>query len=298
MRSHHFDQLSKHLQGVIIVSTGVFFLSFDALLIRLANTAGWNVIFWRGGLIALSLLGVLWIIEGRNTLNKMLPCLTGLGLVCTVIFGANNVLFVQSVSLTSVSNTLVILASGPLFAAVFSRIILKETIQPRTWIAILVSICGVTVVFAGSLRSINIYGDLLALATALVQGINFTLLRRLHDLSRIAMIGLSGLVSMLFALFAATPFSLQGESYLFLGIMGLMQMPVALVLISMGTRYLKAPEVTLFLMIETFLGPLLVWLFLAEAIPLNTFIGGGLILTTLFAHTYLSMRAAPQSSAG
>ena len=282
--------LSSHLQGVLIVSVGVVFLSFDALLIRLANTTSWNIFFWRGGLVALSLLGILWISERSNTVRKIAPCLSGLGLLCTVIFGFNHVLFVQSITLTSVANTLVILAAGPLFAAIFSRLLLKEKIMQRTWIAIAVSFCGVLIVFSGSIRSINIYGDILALMTALIQGINFTLLRKLHDHSRIAMIGLSGLVSMLFATIAATPFSLTGETYLYLAVMGLVQMPIALVLISMGTRYLKAPEVTLFLMIETFLGSLLVWYYLSEPIPDNTFIGGGIILLTLSMHTYFSLK--------
>ena len=284
------ENLSPHLRGVLIVLSGVIVLSFDALLIRMADTSGWNVIFWRSGFIALSLLGLLVIREGSRSWQKIKACLTGIALFCTLTFGINIVLFVQSISLTSVSNTLVILAAGPMFAAIFSSLFLKEHIEGRTWISILFCTAGVLVVFSGSIHSINFQGDLLALILALIQGINFTLLRKLHDVSRIAMIGLSGLVSLPFALPSATPFALPGESYLVLAIMGIVQMPLALVLISMGTRYLKAPEVVLFMLIETFLGSLLVWFFLGESVPPATFLGGAIIIATLVWHTYLSMR--------
>lgn len=286
---------NPHLRGVLIVLSGVIVLSFDALLVRLADASSWNIIFWRSGFMVLSLLGLLVVREGRNSWQKIKTCLRGLALLSTLIFGIGNIMFVQSISLTSVSNTLVILAAGPVFAAIFSSLFLKEQIEGHTWIAILLCIGGVMVVFSGSLHSLNLRGDLLALALALIQGGNFTLLRKLHHVSRVAMIGVSGLIPLPFVLFGATPFSLPNESYLVLAIMGLVQIPLAMVLISTGTRYLKAPEVALFLLIETFLGSLLVWLFMDEPAPPATLVGGTLIIATLVWHTHLGLRRkAPQ----
>ncbi|MGD8710848.1 MAG: hypothetical protein PVF40_10700, partial [Ectothiorhodospiraceae bacterium] len=46
----------QHRQGVLVAAFGVFALSFDALLVRLADTSPWNVTFWRGWLIVVSLV--------------------------------------------------------------------------------------------------------------------------------------------------------------------------------------------------------------------------------------------------
>jgi drug/metabolite transporter (DMT)-like permease len=72
--------------------------------------------------------------------------------------------------------------------------------------------------------------------------------------------------------------------------MGLVQMPAALILIAQSTKYLPSPEVSLFLLIETILAPIWVWLFIGEIIPESTFLGGGIILMTIVWHSWAGMR--------
>jgi drug/metabolite transporter (DMT)-like permease len=75
-----------------------------------------------------------------------------------------------------------------------------------------------------------------------------------------------------------------------LALSGLAQMPVAMVLVSVGTRFLPPPEVTLLLLIETLLGPIWVWQAVGEVPGRATLLGGSLILVTLIIHSYLSLR--------
>ena len=53
------------------------------------------------------------------------------------------------------------------------------------------------------------------------------------------------------------------------------------VLLVTAPRYLPAPDVALVLLLEAVLGPLWVWLVLAEAPARETFLGGTVILGTL-----------------
>jgi drug/metabolite transporter (DMT)-like permease len=145
-------------------------------------------------------------------------------------------------------------------------------------------------VFSGSLASTNWLGDLFALLAACNLGGNFTLLRRYPRPSRVVIIGLSGIVIALIALPFAAPLSLSWQSYGVLAVMGLLQMPVALILIAVGTRYLPAPEVSLLLLVETVLGPIWVWLALNEKPAIMTFVGGILIVATLAVHSWLSLQ--------
>lgn len=43
-------------RGLLLVRSGVFVLSFDGLLVRLAQADGWSIVFWRGLLMSPALI--------------------------------------------------------------------------------------------------------------------------------------------------------------------------------------------------------------------------------------------------
>ncbi|MEM7072735.1 MAG: EamA family transporter, partial [Pseudomonadota bacterium] len=75
----------------------------------------------------------------------------------------------------------------------------------------------------------------------------------------------------------------------------------AFVLVIIAMRYLPAPEVSLFILLETILGPLWVWIVLAEVPRAETVAGGMLILGVLICYfsyaIYRHRRAIRQSPA-
>jgi len=97
-------------------------------------------------------------------------------------------------------------------------------------------------------------------------------------------------VALLLAAPLANPLFTSLASLWVLALMGLVQMPLSLVLLTDATRYLPAPEVSLFLLLETLLAPVWVWLLLGETVPETTLIGGGLIVAALLVHTLLGLR--------
>lgn len=275
--------------GILVAGLGVLILSFDALLVRLAATEAWNVVFWRGWLVLLSMGAVLWFRKGP----AYRPQSRGEGVAAVagvLIFGVSSGLFVHSVSATKVANTVVILAVSPVFTALFSLFFGVERIRPRTWVTIVVCSGGVALVFGGSLASGYWLGDLYALIIALLMGVALNLMRRYPNISRVAVVAGSGAVAGLLAWPEAQPLSLTGTSYGWLALMGLLQMPLSTVLILSATRYLPSPEVSLFLLLETLFGPLWVWWVLGERIPSATLLGGGVILVTIALHSCLVLR--------
>ncbi len=284
-----------HLRGVLIVTAAVVVISFDALLIRLADTSGWNVAFWRGGLMALS-LGLVTLARGGSAAARFRR-LGVLGAFSALLYGVSGLLFVLSVTHTAVANTVVIVSTAPLFAAIFTRAFLAEPVRRRTWVAIALVCVGVAVVSAGSLGSALLLGDLYALLAAVTLGANLTLLRRHHALPRVPLVCLSGAFTAVLALPLAEPWGLPWPSYAALGVMGLVQMPTAMVLLSVGTRHLPAPEVSLFLLVETVLGPVWVWAGVGERPPVVTFLGGAIIVLTLGGNAWLGLREARRARA-
>lgn len=275
--------------GLLIVSAGVTAISFDALLIRLACTTAWNVIFWRGLFTFLSLALVLGWSKGKDSFASFVHA-PKIAWTSAFLFGTGGIFFVTSVMFTSVANTVVIISSAPLFAALFTRLFRVEVIPWRTWMAIILALCGVILVFAGSLGQGALLGDFIALLTACNAGGNLTLLRRSPDLNRMALVSVGGIVMAVCVWPWAEPFQISGHSFFYLAVMGLVQMPLALYLIAQSTRYLPSPEVSLFIIVETILSPIWVWFVLGEVPPFMTFIGGSLIVLTLVLHSWMGMR--------
>ncbi|MCB1777428.1 MAG: DMT family transporter, partial [Candidatus Competibacteraceae bacterium] len=213
-----------------------------------------------------------------------------LALLITGLYSGNTGLFVFAITHTSVANTVVILSSSCFFAALFSWLILRETLAWHTWAAILAALAGLWFIFAADFSSNGRLGDLFALATAASLGLSLTLMRRFSRLPVVPVIALGSLGIALVALPFAQPLGLPPDRYPWLLIMGLAQMPTALVCLLLATRYLPAPEVSLFLLIETVLGPLWVWFVLGETVATRTLIGGGAILTAITTHAYCSLR--------
>lgn len=282
------DTIDSRLKGIVTVLAGVTLISFDALLVRMAAVDGWNVSFWRGLFMALALLAVS---PFRRTETDSHPTQTQLGLwLAAGMMAASSLCLVLAFTLTQAANAVIILSASPLFAALASRIFLGELCPLRTWMAILVSIAGVGWVMSGSLGSGHLLGDGLAVMSTLFIGGYFTVFRRYPEISRSAVIIRGGLLLALLALPFATPLSLPNPSYGWLLLSGLVQMPIALLLITSGTRFLPAAEVSLFLLLETVFAPIWVWLALGEVPAITTLAGGSLIVATLMLHTLIGLR--------
>lgn len=276
-------------RGLLLVTGGIVLLSFDGLLVRLVNADGWSIVFWRGLLMFIALGAFSLSASSRASLRaKPLPSAAS-----AVLLALISIFFVLAIVHTTVANVVVILSTAPLFAALFTRFLLREAVALRTWLAIGVATLGIVLVFAGSFSASDLLGNGYALLSSAALGANLTLLRRHASLARMPLIALGGLVAALIALPKAQPFGLNSASYLALGIMGLVQMPLATLLINSATRYLPSAEVALFYLLESVLGTLWVWYVLNEVPATATLYGGALVIATLVVHAGCTLRARP-----
>ncbi len=280
---------ADHLRGLLITGAGVVALSPDALLIRLADVGTWEVVFWRAAFVSASMtLGLL--VRHRRRLPGVIRG-AGRPLVwSSLLFGAQSIVFVGSISNTQVANTLVILATAPLFAAVATRLGTREGVAPRTWIAAIVAGGGIGLQFAGSLQGGRLLGDVLAVVAAALLATNLVVLRQGRRGNMLPAAAAGSLLGAVVAAAVAWPVTVPLPSLGVLAIMGLFQVPLALALIVTGTRYLPAAEVGLIMLLETVLGPLWAWLGVGEAPSTFAVAGGGLVVVTLAAHSLFGLR--------
>jgi drug/metabolite transporter (DMT)-like permease len=276
------SDFQQHLKGLGITGFGVLVLSPDALLIRLLSVDPWTTVMWRGGLMGLTLFAVLALVTRGKPLRSV-RAIGRWGAVSAAIYGLNMTTFVYSINNTAVANTLVIIAAAPLFAAILSRVFLKERVAAETWLATTLVIAGIAVVFWDGLGRGTWDGDLAALATAWLLAGNFTVLRHRKHINMVpaTMLGGIGAAVVLTLVGAAAPLSPSGQDWLVLALLGFVVVPIAFGLITIGPRYITAPEVGLLMLLETILGPIWVWLALGERASDIALSGGALVIATL-----------------
>ena len=200
--------MGEHKKGLWITTIGVLFVVPDSLFIRMIDATAWTVTFWRGILSGLIVLLVVAIFMGRKPFYESFQ--TGYsGLIYTVLIALSAPSFVLAIKLTSVANVVLIIASMPVFAAIFSRLFLGEPITRRMVLTIIGVFLGLSIVAFGS--SINEQaswqGDLVAVCVSASFAGAMTAARKLRAVSMVPAIPVAYVLGALMVAPFAEPLS-------------------------------------------------------------------------------------------
>lgn len=147
------DKMSDRSKGIFLSVMGVMALTPDSILIRkVSHVPDHTVLFYRNLIFALVMLIGLVIVEKRNTWNKI-KALGKWGTATGFIFGASLWFIILGIQKTAAANVLVIQASNPVFAAIFSWFILGERMSKLTLGTSAVCILAIILIFAGDVGS-------------------------------------------------------------------------------------------------------------------------------------------------
>lgn len=282
--------MSPRAKGYLITILGVIAISPDGLLTRFIGADALTISFWRGlffGLTSMTFLALRYRCKLTHLLASFQP--PEYGVMLAYCFG--NLFFIYSITHTSVANTLFMLSTTPIWAALIAWLFLKQAVPRRTWCAIAAVFGGIIVISLGSHAGAgSVTGDLLGLMAAATLATLFSLIRQMRDRDMLPALALGGILT---ALLTAPLANLHTTTIdmAYLVIMGVIMLPVANALLFLGPRYLPAPEVGLVMLLETILGPIWVWLILSENPGVYSIVGGGIVLTTLAINMYFALRA-------
>lgn len=288
--------LSQHLKGVLITAIGVLIISPDGLLTRLIQVDHWTLIFWRAILMAFGMWLLTCFFHPKNTWRAY-KSIGVHGLLMVIFYTFGTISFITAITHTSVANTLIILSTTPLFAALIGRIAFAEAIKLRTWCAIFLVAIGIYVISSDSeSQDATLYGDLAAMSGAFFLAAGFSVVRRKPTISVFPVFSIAGLVTALLSFPLAEPLSVTQQDMGYLIIMGVYMLPMATALMFLGPRYIPASEVGLMMLLESVLGPTWVWLVLGENPGSRTLVGGAIIISTLAINTVWAMRSRSENS--
>jgi len=295
IHSPRFTQLSNRGKGILMSLGGVFVLSPDSLLIRLAGLDDYTLLFYRGLFPAFAISLVLWL----HYRAEFIPALLRIGragILNAVLFSTINITFISAIQRTSVANTLLFLSSAPIFAALLSLLVLRENQRRSTWLVIALSLFSIVIIGWGSYGSSGLYGDLLALCCAIVTAASAVLVRYRKYVDLVPSVILGSLFTAAYALTQAPQLAISSTQLLYLVIIGFVLVPFAFILLTIAPRFANSAEVQLVYLLESILGPLWVWLVISETPSLNTIIGGSMLLVSVawFAHNSIREEAGKE----
>ena len=276
-------------KGMLLAFTGIMFITPDSLLIRLANIDSWNLIFYRGLIPFLTILIGLLFIYKSSLIKKILD--NGWhGLFFIVNFAITSIVFVISIENTNVANTLVMIALAPMLSAIISMIFLKENPDQKTWVAIIVTTLAVIYIFYDAIDSGDFLGNLLGLVCATGLAINAVIIRSAKKISLVPSAMIGKLVVALFAIIFIDQIKLENNDLFIIPLMCIVCIALPFVCVTLAPRYITAPEVNLFFLLETIFGPFWVWLVIHEQPSIETIIGGTIIILTIAVHSVFVLK--------
>ena len=272
--------LSDRGKGILMSIGGVFVLSPDSLLIRLADLDDFTLIFYRG-LFPIFAIGLFLWLYYRGRLLGVLLAIGWAGILNGVFFAAVNITFISAIQRTSVANTLLFLSSAPIFAAVLSLIVLRENQRLSTWLIIALSLLSIFIIGWGSYGSNSLWGDLFALLCAIFTACSAVLVRYKKHVDLVPSVIIGSCFTACYALAQSPELGISATQLFYVGIIGLILVPFAFVILTIAPRLANSAEVQLVYLLESILGPLWVWLVISETPSMNTLVGGSMLLVSV-----------------
>lgn len=273
----------------LVLIVAVSAMSWAGPLIRLSQAPSLAIAAWRL-LFSLAFMAlVLAARRGAGAAPRLAAAEWILAVAAGALLAAHFWSWIASLDFTTVSSSVVLVSTQPIFVAAFSTVFLAERPQRKQWLGIGLAVAGAAWIgwgdFAVSGRALA--GDLLAITAAILVAGYYVIGRRLRqrlDLwTYIAIV--YGVAAVLLAVAAAAHPRVALTGYAtadWLIFVALAAGPMMLghTGVNYALRYLRAYLVNLTLLGEAVGATLIAWVLpaIAEAPPVQTLAGGALIL--------------------
>lgn len=264
---------------------GGFFMSFVGLLMKMIiDASGFQILFYRSMSLSLVVIIFACIITKSNP-KTFMKRLDRYDLLMGIFLSLAFATYVFSMLYTSVASTLFILGITPFLAAIIAWYYLKEKPKIIVWVTMIVATTGVFLMVSDGMVFGKTFGNILAFFSALLFAMTLVVARYSKKENVLGGTFLGGAFACLIGLIASLLLNhgLLISSYdmslsLF---MGAFTIGLGITLVTTGTPFVPAAEVSLLVLIESVLGPIWVWIFLSEAMTTFELVGGILIFAAL-----------------
>ncbi|MBT3558886.1 MAG: DMT family transporter [Rhodospirillales bacterium] len=266
--------------GIMVLGSVV--ISFAGVLVRNIEDADpWQINFYRAAALVAATLLIL-LIQYRGETITRIRRVGWPGIWGGMLLSVAGIAYLQSITNTTVANTLFMLSAIPFFTALLAWLIMKERLQRETLITMLVAAAGVSVMLTDGFGVGSMYGNLMGVVTALGFSGFAVIVRKYRDVDMMPTLVISSAIILVVSFLARyDDLDIPVNDIVLCFIWGAILSGLANWIFIVASRYLIAAEVTLFMMLEFSLGPIWVWLFVAEVPSHLTIVGGAMVISAV-----------------
>lgn len=274
----------RRTQGLFLVAAAAAAYSTAGYFTRLIQLDVWTILFWRGLFAGLFIVLCFIAMEGVNA-RRAFFAIGWPGLAVTLCSAIATVLFINAFRLTSVADVVILFAAAPFATAAIDRMVYGLREPPETLLLSGVAVLGVIIMMAGAGISGHLLGDLLALVTTLLMAGMMVIVRAHRQTPMLPAAALSAFLCAGIAAPFAAPWPITYHNIWLLAAFGVTQFGLGLVLLTLGTRLVRATESALINAIEVPMAVFWVWLAFGEIPSMNSIVGGLIVLAAVVVHT-------------
>ena len=273
---------------MVVSSVGI---SFGGLIVRSMDGADpWQINFYRSISLATVILCILVYRYRGRTVEKVIG-IGRPGLLGGAFLSVAGIAFLQALDNTTVANTLFVLSAIPFFTAALAWLTLRENLRRETLIAMVFAAFGIGLMVAEGIGAGSLYGNLMALTTALGFSAFAVIVRANRQVDMLPSLLVSSVIIFVLALvmrWGDLGITLKDVMLCFLW--GGVLSGIGNTMFIFASRHLVAAELTLFMLLEFALGPVWVWLGVGETPTRWTILGGGIVIFAVTARALLEIR--------
>lgn len=290
----------KTYQPIIATSLGILFVSTASIFIRFAQEQASSIVIAAIRLLIASLILIpLVIAKYRNEFHALSTRDIARGTLSGLFLALHFGCWITSLEYTSVASSVVLVTTTPLWVAIFSPLVLKESIRRSVVIGLVVSMTGGVIVGLGNACELSngrlicqeqifggkaMLGNLLALIGAWMAAgymmMGRQLRKKLNTITYTAFVyGVAAMILLCVVFIRDEPvFSYNGKTYLWLLALGIVPQLLGHSLFNWSLKYISAAYVSLTLLGEPIGTMILALIFLKESPTLLEGMGSVLIL--------------------
>ena len=284
-----------HLQrgtAMLIMVSEAMLVSFAGLLFRSMEYANiWQISFYRG-LVLIGTIGLVLFIQYNTKMFLYIFKIGVPGLLGGLLMAVAQLCYIESMTHTTIANTVFTMSTIPFITAILARILLKEKLRRTTICTMGIAALGIYLMISEGLEVGSLYGILMAVAAAISFSCFAVIVRQHREINMLPVLLISGLVNAIFGLLLLEhSFTISFNDLMLCVLWGALIQGIGFYLFILAAQSLVAAELTLFMLLEFSFGPVWVWLFIGETPTVDTLIGGSLVLFSVSVLTFNELRS-------
>ncbi len=270
--------------GILAMAATAFLWSIAGLFIKVID---WNPIAIAGMRSLIASIVILIYLK-RPRIHLSFP-----QIAAAIANAATMLLFVSANKTTTAANAIILQYIAPVLTAFIGAILLKERTYMEHYAAFPLVVAGMIVMFFDELGGGKLFGNVLAIMSAVTFSFYFVFMRMQKDGSPLESILLShwltAAICIIISLFLPVP-HVTTKSLVAIAVLGVVQIGLSSILFSIAIKRVSAVSANLIAVIEPVFNPLWVFFAIGEAPGTSALIGGAIIVLAVTIASIITSR--------